>query len=63
LDETDIENNQIVGVTHADERWRMEKPILRQLEDELIEVFGRHAKRVHQSGLDGAGYLGDPASS
>jgi hypothetical protein len=34
--------------------------VLRQREDELVEVFGRHAKRIHQSGLDGAGYFGDP---
>src|SRR5262249_60638175 len=33
LDETDIENNQYVGVMHPDERRRMQKPILRQLAD------------------------------
>jgi hypothetical protein len=38
----------------------MEKPVLRQLEDQLVEIFGRHPKRIHQGGLDGAGHLGDP---
>jgi hypothetical protein len=41
----------------------MQKTVLRQLEDQLEEIFGRHAKRIHQSGLYGPGYLGDPASS
>src|SRR5262249_37232300 len=44
---------------HSDERRRMEKPVLRQLEDQLVEVFGRHAKRVHHVGLEGAGDFGD----
>jgi hypothetical protein len=60
LDEGQIENDQIVGVVHADERRRMQKAVLRQLEDQLVEVFGRHAQRVHQGGLDGAGDFGDP---
>ena len=47
------------GVMHADERRRVKKVCLRKLEDELIEVFRRYAKRVHQGRLDGAGYLGD----
>jgi hypothetical protein len=37
----------------------MEKPIFRHLEDQLVEVFGRYAKRVHQGGLDRSGYLGN----
>ena len=56
----EIENNQIVGVVHADERGRMEKPVLRQFEYELIKIFRRHAKRIHQCGLDSAGYFCDP---
>ena len=54
LDEGDVENNQIVGVMHSDKRRRMQKAVFRQLEDELVEVFGRHAKRILQGGLDGA---------
>ena len=38
----------------------MQKTVLRQLEDQLVKVVGRHAKRVHQGGLDGARYLGNP---
>src|SRR5262249_52603000 len=60
LDESEIENNQIVGVVHADERGCMEKPVLRQFEYELIKIFRRHAKRIHQCGLDSAGYFCDP---
>src|SRR5215831_2650871 len=60
LDESDIENNEIVSVMHSDERRRMQKAVLRQLEDQLVEIFGRHAKCIHQSGLYGPGYLGDP---
>jgi hypothetical protein len=29
--------------------------------DKLVEVFGRHAKRVHQGCLDSAGHFGNPA--
>ena len=46
LDESDIENDQIVGVIHPDERRRVEKAVIRQLEDELVEILGRHAKRM-----------------
>jgi hypothetical protein len=42
LGESDIENNQIVGVMHPNERRRIEKPVSRQLEDQLVEIFGRH---------------------
>jgi hypothetical protein len=45
---------------HADERRGMKKPVLRQLEDDLVKVLGRHAKCIHQCCLDGAGYLGNP---
>src|SRR5262245_64702296 len=45
---------------HSDERGRVEKPVLRQLEDQLVEVFRRYAKRIHQRRLDGGGYFGDP---
>jgi len=38
--------------------WR--KRLLRKFEDQLIEVFGRYPKRVHQGRLDGAGHFGDP---
>src|SRR5262245_27553939 len=31
LDESDIENNEIVSVMHSDERRRMQKAVLRQL--------------------------------
>src|SRR5262245_45277368 len=60
LDETDIENDQVVGVMHADERRRVQKAVLRQLEDELEEVVCWHTERVHQGRLDGTGYSGDP---
>jgi len=60
LDESDIENDQIVGVIHPDERRRVEKAVIRQLEDELVEILGRHAKRVDQGCLYGARYLGHP---
>src|SRR5215510_10781492 len=60
LDETDIEDDEVVSVVHADERRRVQKAVLRQLEDELEEVVGWHTERVHQSRLDGAGYSGDP---
>ena len=46
---------------HADKRRRVEKALFRQFKDELVEVLGRDAKRVHQGRLDGAGYLGDPS--
>src|SRR5258706_10679019 len=58
--ESDVEDNEIVGVTHSDERRRVEKAAFRQLEDQLVEVFWRHVKRIHQGGLDGARYFGDP---
>ena len=45
---------------HPDERWRMQKAALWQLKDELIEVFGRHPKRIHQRRLYCARYFGDP---
>ena len=38
----------------------MEETALRQFEDELVKILRGHAKRVHQGGLDGAGYLGNP---
>ena len=38
----------------------MEKALLRKFKDKLVKVFGRHAKRVHQGRLYGAGYFGDP---
>src|SRR6516225_4423916 len=60
LDQSNVENNQIVGVMHADERRGMKKPAVRQLKDELVEVLGWHAKCIHQGCLDGAGYLGNP---
>ena len=61
LDESDIQYDQIVGILHPDERRRVPKAVLRQLEDQLVKVFGRHPQRVHQGGLYGAGYLGDPS--
>jgi hypothetical protein len=39
----------------------MEKPVLWELEDQLVKVFGRDPKRVHQGGLDSARYFGDPS--
>ncbi len=45
---------------HTDERRRVQKAFLGKFKDELIEVFGRHTKRVHQGRLDGAGHFGDP---
>src|ERR1700686_2008654 len=45
---------------HADERRCVEKAILRKFKDKLVEVFGRHAKRVHQGRLDSAGHFSDP---
>src|SRR6516225_4967468 len=49
-----------MGVMHSDERRRMEKSILREFEDQLVEVFRRYTKRIHEGSLDGAGDLGDP---
>src|ERR1700719_3711975 len=45
---------------HADERRCVEKALLRKFKDKLVEVFGRHAKRVHQGRLDSAGHFSDP---
>src|SRR5258705_7732745 len=46
---------------HADKGRCVEKPLLRKFKDELVEVFGRHAKRVHQGRLDSTGHFGDSA--
>src|SRR5712675_2788270 len=48
FDESEIEDDQVVGIMHADKRWRVEEALLRKFKDELIEVFGRYPKRVHQ---------------
>src|SRR6267142_1703296 len=61
FNERKIEDNQVVGIMHAGKRRCVEKPLLRKFKDELVEVFGRHAKRVHQGRLDSAGHFGDPA--
>src|SRR5262249_32250556 len=45
---------------HSDERRRMAKSILREFENQLVEVFRRYTKRIHEGGLDSAGYFGDP---
>jgi hypothetical protein len=45
----------------ADKRRLVEKAILRTFKDKLVEVFGRHAKRVHQGRLDSAGHFGNPS--
>jgi hypothetical protein len=55
-----IQDNQIVRVVHPNERRSVEKAALRKLEDQLVEVFGRHTQRIHQGCLDGARYFGDP---
>src|SRR5580692_9866535 len=60
FDESEIEDNQVVGIMHADERRCVEKAILRKFKDNLVEVFGRYAKRVHQGRLDSAGHFSDP---
>src|SRR4029077_20140249 len=60
FDESEIEDNQVVGIMHADKRRRMEKALLRKFKDKLVKVFGRHAKRVHQGRLYSAGHFGDP---
>ena len=61
LDESEIESNQIVAVMHADKRGRVQKTALRQFEDELVKIFRRHTKRVHQRGLNGSGYFCHPS--
>jgi hypothetical protein len=38
--------------------WR--KRFFGNFKDELVEVFGWHAKRIHQGRLDSAGHFGDP---
>src|SRR6476659_7245103 len=60
FDESEIEDDQVVGIMHADKRRCMEKALLRKFKDKLVKVFGRHAKRVHQSRLYSAGDFGDP---
>src|SRR6266436_2889054 len=46
---------------HANKRRCVEKALLGKFKDKLVEVFGRHVKRIYQGRLDSAGYLGDPA--
>src|SRR6266849_5894185 len=60
FDESEIEDNQVVGIMHANERRCVEKALLRKFKDKLVEVFGRHAKRVHQGRLYSAGHFSDP---
>ena len=45
FDESEIKDNQVVGIMHADKRRRVEKALLRKFKDKLVEVFGRHAKQ------------------
>src|SRR5580700_1134568 len=52
--ESEIKDNQVVGVVHTDKRWCVQKAFLWKFEDKLVEVFGRHAKRVHQGRLNSA---------
>ena len=61
FDESEIEDDQVIGLMHADKQRCVQEPLLRKLKDKLVEVFGRHAKRVHQGRLDSAGHFGDPA--
>jgi len=61
FDEGEIEDNQVVGIVHANKRRSVEKALLGKFKDKLVEVFGRHVKRIHQGRLDSAGYFGDPA--
>src|SRR3974390_3896038 len=61
LNESEIENNQIVGVVHTLKWRRVQKMVLGQFEYELIKILRRHAKRIHQSGLNGSGYFCHPA--
>src|ERR1700730_14326614 len=46
---------------HANKRRCVEKALLGKFKDKLVEVFGRHPKRVHQGRLNSAGYFGNPA--
>src|SRR5215831_18513183 len=39
LDKSDIQDDQFVGVMHADKRRRMKEPLPRNFKDELIKVF------------------------
>jgi len=39
-DESELEDNEIIVITHADKRGRVEKALLRQFKDKLVESSG-----------------------
>jgi hypothetical protein len=43
FDEGDVQDDQIIGVVHANERGRVAKAGPREFEDKLIEVLWRYA--------------------
>jgi hypothetical protein len=48
------------AVRNANKRRCVKKALFRKFKDELVKVFGRNTKRVHQGRLDSAGHFSDP---
>ena len=57
LDETDVENDEDRRCRACQRTTACGGNRIRQLEDQLVKVFGRHVQSVHQCSLDGAPFV------
>jgi hypothetical protein len=56
-DERDLKHDEVVGVSHAEKRRRVQEPIARQFVDDLKEVIRGNLQDAQERILDRLGYL------